>query len=95
MDNKINKKYIDELTEATAKIGDKKMALAFLQNILTPQELEEIAKRLQIFKMLMKGTPQRLIAQKLGVSIGTVSRGSRELQYGPKGVKKLWQSHAV
>jgi len=85
----INKKHITELAELIAGIKDTKVALNFLQNILTPQELEEISSRLQIFKMLHKGTSQRVIAEKLGVSIGTVSRGSRELQYGPPGIKKL------
>jgi TrpR family trp operon transcriptional repressor len=84
-----DQKNIQELASLVANIGDKKSALEFLQNILTPQELEEIAKRLQIFKMLHAGVSQRAIAEKLGVSIGTVSRGSRELQYGPPGIKKL------
>lgn len=83
------KKEILELARLVSTIDDTKVALNFLQNILTPQELEEIAQRLQIFKMLHKGTSQRVIAEKLGVSIGTVSRGSRELQYGPPGIKKL------
>lgn len=84
-----SKKDIAELARLVSSIDDAKVALNFLQNILTPQELEEIAQRLQIFKMLHKGTSQRVIAEKLGVSIGTVSRGSRELQYGPPGIKKL------
>lgn len=84
-----SKKDIAELARLVSSIDDAKVALNFLQNILTPQELEEIAQRLQIFKMLHKGISQRTIAEKLGVSIGTVSRGSRELQYGPPGIKKL------
>lgn len=75
--------YLSDLAEAIAKIRDKKTAEDFLRNILTPKELDEIARRLQIFKMLKKGTSQRMIAKKLKVSIGTISRGSREIQYGP------------
>lgn len=86
----IPKHYLTELSGAIARIDDSKEALEFLQNILTPKELDEIALRLQIFKMLGKGIPQRDIAQKLGVSIGTISRGSRELQYGPKGIHQLF-----
>lgn len=81
--------YLSELAVVITKIRDKKVAADFLRNILTPQELEEIASRLQIFKMLRKGISQREIAAKLGVSIATVSRGSRELQYGPQGVHKV------
>ncbi len=84
-----NSKYISDLSAVIAKISDSKLAQDFLRNILTPKELEEIALRLQIVKMLKKGIPQRKVAEKLGVSIGTVSRGSRELQYGPQGFHKI------
>lgn len=78
-------RFITELSQVVADISDKGLAKDFLKNILTPKELDEIAKRLQIVKMLKKGIAQREVAEKLGVSVGTVSRGSRELQYGPKG----------
>ena len=67
----------------------KETVLAFLQNILTPAELDEIAARLQIVKLLKKGISQRDVAEKLGVSIGTVSRGARELKYGAPGFKTV------
>ncbi len=54
----------------------------FLLGILTPKELEEIPMRLSIVKMLKAGTPQHEIAEKLGVGIATVTRGSKELQKG-------------
>lgn len=77
-------KNIKELSQLIAKIDDPKLAQDFLSNILTPQELEEVAARLQIFKLLLKGESQRKIAKKLNVSVATVGRGSRELQYGKK-----------
>lgn len=85
----MNQKYVAELAESLASIADKKLALAFLKNILTPAELDEISVRLQIVKLLKKGMPQREVAEKLGVSIGTVSRGSRELKYGGDGFDKV------
>ncbi|MFP8968330.1 Trp family transcriptional regulator [Pokkaliibacter sp. CJK22405] len=51
-----------------------------LQALLTPAELSEIGKRLQIFRMLEEGVPQRQIAETLGVGIATVTRGSRALK---------------
>ena len=50
------------------------------RSLLTPSELSEISKRLQIFKLLEQGMPQRQIAEKLGVGIATVTRGSRALK---------------
>lgn len=62
--------------------SDKKSLESFLGAILTPKEKMELGKRLQIIKMLKKGLPQREIAEKLGVGLATVTRGSRELAKG-------------
>lgn len=53
---------------------------AFLRELLTPAEIQEITKRLAIFKMLLEGIPQREIASKLHTSLCAVTRGSKELQ---------------
>lgn len=52
----------------------------FIEDILTPTELEDIITRWQIIKQLSKGRPQREIAKRLGVSIAKITRGSRELR---------------
>ena len=51
-----------------------------LHEMLTPAELRDISKRLQIMTLLKQGLPQREIAKQLGVGIATVTRGSKELQ---------------
>jgi TrpR family trp operon transcriptional repressor len=81
--------YVKDLVKTMTSIKDNTTFESFLHNILTPAELEEIAKRLQIVKLLIKGVPQREVAHKLGVSMGTVSRGSRELKYGDNGFRKI------
>lgn len=85
----MDKTFIQELAEIIVRIHDKKMAENFMSNILTPAERDEIALRLQIFKQLKKGIPQRKVAETLKVSIGTVSRGARELKYGAPCMNKL------
>lgn len=85
----MDKQYVKELSRVLVKIKDDATAEAFLHNILTPGELDEISKRLQIVKLLLKNVPQREVAKTLGVSIGTVSRGSREIKYGENGFRKL------
>ena len=79
-----------ELIKTIRRLKDDKQADAFLQNILTPTEYEEIARRLQIFKHLIKGTSQREVAKKLNVSIATISRGARELKYGVPGIASIF-----
>lgn len=64
----------------------KQMEIA-LRALLTDSELEEIAKRLQIFKRLQSGMPQRQIAEELGVGIATVTRGSNALKRLSKNIK--------
>jgi TrpR family trp operon transcriptional repressor len=54
----------------------------FLESILTTAELEEIPKRIEIVKLLKQGISQHKIAEKLGVGIATITRGSKELQKG-------------
>lgn len=51
-----------------------------LAALLTPNEISEMQRRLQIFALLKEGKPQRDIAKQLGVGIATVTRGSRALQ---------------
>lgn len=54
----------------------------FLRGILTPSEIDEIPKRLQIIKLLKAGVLQKEIAVRLGVGIATVTRGSKEVKRG-------------
>jgi len=53
-----------------------------LEGILTPKEKLELVQRLDIVKMLKKKVPQHRIAEKLGVGVATVTRGSKEIQRG-------------
>lgn len=55
-----------------------------LEDLLTPQEFEELAMRWRLVQLLHAGMPQREIAKVLGVSISKITRGSREL-LDPKG----------
>ena len=52
----------------------------FLYSILTPAEADEMAKRWALVKELARGSPQRRIAEDLGLSLCKITRGSRELK---------------
>lgn len=81
-------KYDKELVKLLSEIANYQTMSAILSNLLTPQEREELALRVQIFKGLIAGDSQRTLAKKLNVSLATVSRGSRELKYGETGIAK-------
>ena len=70
------------LIDSLLQVKSEKEMEALLRGLLTEKELEELPKRLEIFKQLKKGTPQHDIADKVGVGIATVTRGSLELQRG-------------
>ena len=78
----MNKKFDKEIVDLLCKINDPALMIDLLNGILTSQEREEIAVRLQIVKKLLAGEPQAKIAKDLGVGIATVTRGSRELKAG-------------
>jgi len=52
----------------------------FMYSIFTPAEADEMAKRWALVKELARGTPQRRIAEDLGLSLCKITRGSRELK---------------
>lgn len=60
--------------------ADASLIESFLYSLLTPAEADEMAKRWALVKELAKGTPQRRIAEDLGLSLCKITRGSRELK---------------
>lgn len=87
----MNQKNEKELVKLLCEIASQEAMAQILSNLLTPQEREEIALRLQIFKGLLAGESQRNLAKRLNVSLATISRGSRELKYGKPGMSKAFK----
>lgn len=82
--------YTRELVRVIQEIAsDTKLLNDFLVDLLTPREHDDIVVRWQIVKRLYEGMPQREIAKDLGVSIATITRGSRELLDEKGGFKKV------
>jgi TrpR family trp operon transcriptional repressor len=84
--------FKEELLESLLAVKTKGEMESFLSGLLTPQELADLPKRLEIFKMLKAGIPQHEIAKKLGVGVATVTRGSHELQRGQIQQTGWWRS---
>lgn len=82
------KKNLDALI---ASARTEKEAGELLAALLTPSEYEEMARRWQIVRRLILGETQREIACKLGVSVATVTRGARELNYGSGVFQKFFR----
>jgi TrpR family trp operon transcriptional repressor len=77
-----NRKFFQELVEELLRIDSPEFMADFLHGILTPSEIDEIPRRLQIIKLLKAGVAQKEISERLGVGIATVTRGSKEVKGG-------------
>jgi TrpR-related protein YerC/YecD len=63
-----------------------------LNDLLTPGEIEALNERWDILRLLTEGRSQRDVSAQLGVSITTVSRGSRQLKYGTGGFQRAFDA---
>ncbi len=82
-------KQINEISKILTQIDDVELMDTFLEDLLTPQEMEELCKRWALIKLVADGKPQREIAKTLKISIGTVSRGAKGYKYGNGGFQKI------
>lgn len=76
-----------ELLRAFTQLKTSKDAERFLEDILTPQELNAVVERWMLIKLLIEGKTQREVRDELGIAIATVTRGARQLKYGTGGFK--------
>ncbi len=69
-----------EIASALAASEDREQIESFLKSILTRNEIDEISARWELVKLLDEGMSQRKIADRLGISLCKITRGSRELK---------------
>ena len=84
-------KNIIELSEVLGGIEDSALLRRFLEEILTPAEIEAVALRWELLKRLHNGVPQREISKDLGISLCKITRGSRELKKKDSATLKILQ----
>jgi len=73
-------KYLKNLSKYLLSIKTEQEMQNFLAAIFTPAELIHIPKRLELVRLLKKGLSQHEIANRLGMGVATVTRGSQELK---------------
>lgn len=80
---------LKELSKAFSRTDDEELIYSFLECLLTRNELNEVASRWALVKMLDQGASQRNIASELGLSLCKITRGSKELQKDESAFKKM------
>lgn len=83
----MKKNKFDYLTRVMTAIDDPKVCKAFLEDLCTIQELEQMNQRLQAAKMLLEGSTYEEVTKVTKVSSATLSRISKCIQYGDGGYK--------
>ena len=69
-----------EMCNLLAKSSDTKTIRDFFECLFTPAEINDFSTRWLLVKEIDKGTTQREIARKFGMSLCKITRGSRELK---------------
>jgi TrpR-related protein YerC/YecD len=80
---------VDRLAAAFAALGDPEEVYSFLQDVATVREIQEMAQRLEVARMLSAGEHYDRIREATGASSTTISRVSRCLNYGSDGYKTV------
>lgn len=80
---------VNNIVEVLTEITDKKTMTRLFGEIFTPAEIQDVALRWRLMKMLHEGTPQREIAQRLGISLCKITRGSKILKSQKSVSKKI------
>lgn len=78
---------MDTLFQAISAIQSPEACRAFLEDLCTIKELQDMAQRFDTAIALSEGKNYQQIASQLGVSTATISRVSRCLNYGSGGYK--------
>lgn len=78
-----------ELLEVILSIKELGELDKFFNDIFTPAELEDISLRWKLLKDLHKGMTQRKIAEKYGISLCKITRGSKILKNKDSAVLKV------
>lgn len=81
-----------ELLQVIMSIDDPKDLETFFKDIFTPAELDDISLRWKLLKDLHQGMTQRKIAEKYGISLCKITRGSKVLKNKNSVVLKILSS---
>jgi TrpR-related protein YerC/YecD len=80
-------KQSEALFEAFTNLETANEAAKFCRDLMTENEIDELAGRWAVARELDKGTPQRQTSEKTGVSIATVTRVNKWLKRGKGGYR--------
>ena len=84
-DPKIKSEQANDLFEAILKLENVEDCYRFFEDICTVKEIQSIAQRLEVAKLLKSNKTYNEIEEVTGASTATISRINRALNYGSNG----------
>ncbi len=93
MPPKDKKAIIDELFTTLMKIESLEDYHVFMNDLCTPSEIDAMANRWQVAKLLSQGITYREVSMMTRVSMATVTRVARFLSYEGSGYKKYLKNN--
>lgn len=82
---------VNNLTKAFCVLTDEQDVSNFMQDLITPEEIQEFARRFEAARLLAQGKTYREVAAATGMSTATVTRISRWLHHGTGGYRAALQ----
>ncbi len=76
---------LESLMRAITSLKTSEEATQFFTDLCTPSELEAMADRWLVVPFLTRGVPYREIHQRTGVSVATITRVARAMNFGTGG----------
>ncbi|HLQ84410.1 MAG TPA: YerC/YecD family TrpR-related protein [Pseudogracilibacillus sp.] len=85
--DKLRGEQLDQLFDAMLTIETREEFYRFFDDLATMNEIQSLAQRLQVAKMLDQGDTYSQIEKETKASTATISRVRRCLDYGSEGYK--------
>lgn len=79
----------DQLLATIVRLESVDEAAAFMRDLCTRKELEEMSHRWEAVKLLDEGIPYREISDRTGLSTATITRINQWLQHGTGGYRSM------
>jgi len=88
-ESKLKSRELDSFCQAVLALENEEEVYRFLEDIATIAEINSLAQRFQVAKMLADNETYNAISEQTGASTATISRVKRSLNYGADGYKLI------
>jgi len=88
-ESKLKSRELDSFCQAVLALENEEEVYRFLEDIATIAEINSLAQRFQVAKMLADNETYNAISEQTGASTATISSVKRSLNYGADGYKLI------